>query len=109
MMKFVSYLKHKFTFHLFSIFGWLLLYELYQISKVDGGGTAIIFLIPFWGIILFTLLITLLIEHITNHNINNSLIINNLLYNIIWIIGLIISVLFTLFIISSLLSAVLKI
>jgi len=108
-MKFIEYLKHKFAFHLFSIFGWFLLYELYQISQIDGGGIAIMLLIPIWGIILFVLSIILLIEHIANHNISNSFIINNLFYNIIWIIGLIISVIFTLFIIYSLLSIVLKI
>lgn len=108
-MKFIEYLKHKFAFHLFSICGWILLYELYQISKVDGGGTFIILLIPIWGLILFTLSIILIIEHIVNHNINNSFIINNLFYSIFWFIGLIISVLFTLFIICSLLSIVLKI
>ena len=78
-------------------------------SKVDGGGIFIMFLIPIWGLILFTLSIILIIEHIVNHNISNSFIINNLFYNIIWIIGLIISVVFTLFIICSLLSIVLKI
>ena len=108
-MKFIEYLKHKFAFHLFSIFGWVLLYEFYQMSKVDGGGIFIMFLIPIWGVILFALSIILLIEHIVNHNISNSFIINNLFYSIIWIIGLIISVIFTLFIIYSLLLLALKI
>ena len=108
-MKFIEYLKHKFAFHLFSIFGWILLYEFYQMSKVDGGVIFIMFLIPIWGVILFALSIILLIEHIVNHNISNSFIINNLFYSIIWIIGLIISVIFTLFIIYSLLLLALKI
>ena len=108
-MKFIEYLKHKFAFHLFSIFGWILLYEFYQMSRVDGGVTFIILIIPIWGLILFTLSIILIIEHIANHNISNSFIINNLFYNIIWIIGLIISVIFTLFIIYSLLLLALKI
>lgn len=108
-MKFIEYLKHKSAFHLFSISGWILLYEFYQMSKVDGGGIFIILLMPIWGIILLALSIILLVEHIANHNISNSFIINNPFYNTIWIIGLIISILFTLFIICSLLSIVLKI
>lgn len=66
-MKFIDKLKHKFAFHLFSIFGWVILYELYQIYNVDGGKIFFMFLIPFWGIILFVLLIILLVEHIVNH------------------------------------------
>ena len=109
LMKFIEYLKYKFAFHFCSIFGWILLYDFYQMSKVDGGGIFIMFLIPILGIILFALSIILLIEHIVNHNISNSFIINNLFYSIIWIIGLIISVIFTLFIIYSLLLLALKI
>ena len=107
-MKIIGYLKHKFAFHLFSIFGWFLLYELYQISQIDGGGIAIMLLIPIWGIILFVLSIILLIEHIANHNISNLFIINNKIYNVIWFLGLIISMLFTILIIYGILSIVLK-
>lgn len=108
-MKFIEYLKHKFAFHLFSAFAWILLYEFYQMSKVDGGGIFIMLIIPIWGLILFTLSIILLIEHIAKHNISNSFIINNQFYNIIWIIGLIISSLFTIFITYGVLLTVFKI
>ena len=103
-MKFIAKLKNKFAFHMFAAFGWIIAYEFFKISNIDGGGIFIIIfgifiiiLISVWLLVLLLLSIVLAIEHIANHDIQIKFFIENKLYNILCFIGFLISSIFTLF------------
>ncbi|MDY6359142.1 MAG: hypothetical protein SPL73_01730 [Cyanobacteriota bacterium] len=96
-MKFIAKLKNKFAFHMFAAFGWIIAYEFFKMSNIDGGGIFIIILISVWLLVLLLLSIVLAIEHIANHDIQIKFFIENKLYNILCFIGFLISSIFTLF------------